>query len=262
MALIQCDFFSPSLARTVTVSAVVPSDRMPAPAGPPLRGAPFKTLYLLHGITGNHTDWLAGTRVARWAQEKELVVVMPSGDNHFYVDNPRSGQLHGSFIAKDLVDFTRRTLPVSHNREDTFIGGLSMGGYGAIVNGLRNPDTFGRICAFSSALVLERAVEASDYTDNMLTNRGYYEAVFGDLTRLRGSGMDYDALAQALADAGGPLPEMYLTCGAADALMPANEAFRDTLLALGYSVTWEAWDGGHDWDFWDASIHKAIDWLP
>ena len=77
---------------------------------------------------------------------------MPTGENKFYCDSEISGDRYGKFIAEDLVEFTRDTLPLSRKREDTFIGGLSMGGFGSIVNGLRHPETFGCITALSSAL--------------------------------------------------------------------------------------------------------------
>ena len=147
MALIQCNFFSKALMRTVPIQVVLPTDKFVGPQGIQPEG-PFKTLYLLHGIMGNYTDWVSGTRVQSWAQDRNLAVVMPSGDNSFYVDNPKSSANYGTFIGKELVDFTRRTFPLSRKREDTFIGGLSMGGFGSIVNGLQNPETFGAVCAF------------------------------------------------------------------------------------------------------------------
>lgn len=262
MALIQCDFFSKSLMRTVPVNVVIPTDKMLFPGQPEPEQKPYKTLYLLHGIFGNDTDWVTGTRVQRWAQDRDLVVVMPSGDNHFYVDNPKSNDMYGEFIAKDLVEFTRRTFPLSHRREDTFIGGLSMGGFGAIVNALRNPETFGAVTAFSAALVLEKAAGMTEYTDFLMSNRGYYEAVFGDLEKLRGSGMDYAALAERVAEGGGPKPKFYMACGTEDDLIAPNYVLRDQLKGLGYEVTWEEGPGGHDWDFWDAYLKRALDWLP
>ena len=158
MALIQCNFFSKSLMRTVPIQVVLPTDKTLGPDGSAPQG-PFKTLYLLHGIFGNDTDWVCGTRVQSWAQDRNLAVVMPSGENSFYVDMPKASAYYGTYIGKELVDFTRRTFPLSHKREDTFIGGLSMGGYGAIVNGLQNPETFGAVCALSSALILDSAME-------------------------------------------------------------------------------------------------------
>ena len=156
MALIQCDLFSHSLMRTVTVQVLLPTDKMAPGAAPK---GPFKTLYLLHGSFGNRTDWVCGTRLQFWAADRDLAVVMPSGENSFYVDNEKASALYGTFIGKELVDFTRRSFPLSDRREDTFIGGLSMGGFGSIVNGLQNPETFGAVCALSSALILDSMME-------------------------------------------------------------------------------------------------------
>ncbi len=260
MALIQCNFFSKALMRTVPIQVVLPTDKFVGPEGAQPEG-PFKTLYLLHGIMGNYTDWVSGTRVQSWAQDRNLAVVMPSGDNSFYVDNPKSSANYGTFIGKELVDFTRRTFPLSRKREDTFIGGLSMGGFGSIVNGLQNPETFGAVCALSSALILDSAPQNKEYTDNLFTNRGYYESIFGDLTKVRGSFFDYDALAEKVA----PLaekPKFYMACGTEDELIGVNRQFRDHLQKLGFDVTYEEGPGVHDWYFWDKYILKAMEWLP
>lgn len=82
----------------------------------------YKTLYLLHGIIGDNTDWLYGTRIQRFANELDLCVVMPAGENSFYVDKPWTAQMYGQFIGEELVEFTRKTFLLSDKREDTFIG--------------------------------------------------------------------------------------------------------------------------------------------
>ena len=259
MALFQCSFFSKSLMRTVPIQVVLPTDKQ-LPDGEPPKG-PFKTLYLLHGIFGDQTDWVCGTRVQSWAQDRNLAVVMPAGDNSFYVDQPKASAYYGRFIGQELVDFTRRTFPLSDKREDTFIGGLSMGGFGAIVNGLQNPGTFGAVCALSSALILDSMMTHTEYTDFLMTNKGYYESVFGDLSQVRGGVNDYDALAEKVA----PLaekPRFYMACGTEDGLITVNRQFRDHLVKLGYDVTYVEGPGIHDWYFWDEYILKALNWLP
>lgn len=261
MALIQCNFFSKALMRTVPIQVVLPTDKMVFPGSPVPEDKPFKTLYLLHGIFGNDTDWVSGTRIQSWAQDRDLAVVMPSGDNSFYVDNERTSALYGTFIGKELVEFTRRSFPLSRKCEDTFIGGLSMGGFGSIVNALQNPETFGAVCALSSALILERAESTLEYTDFLMTNRGYYESVFGDLAKLRGGKADYNHLAEQTAKTG-PKPKFYMACGTEDDLISPNRVFRDRLLSLGYDVTWEEGPGVHDWYFWDTYILRALEWLP
>ncbi len=259
MALFQCSFFSKSLMRTVPIQVVLPTDKQ-LPNGEPPKG-PFKTLYLLHGIFGDQTDWVCGTRIQSWAQDRNLAVVMPAGENSFYVDQPKASTYYGRFIGQELVDFTRRTFPLSEKREDTFIGGLSMGGFGAIVNGLQNPGTFGAVCALSSALILDSMMDNREYTDFLMTNKGYYEAVFGELSQVRGGVNDYDALAEKVA----PLaekPRFYLACGTEDGLIAVNRQFRDHLVKLGFDVTYKEGPGVHDWYFWDTYILKVLEWLP
>ncbi len=259
MAIIQCNFISSSLMRTVPIQVVLPTDKLMPSASKEQK--PFKTLYLLHGILGNYTDWVSGTRIQRWAEDHNLAVVMPSGDNSFYVDNAKSGNFYGRFIGQELVDFTRRSFPLSHKREDTFIGGLSMGGYGSIVNALQHPETFGAVCALSAALIVPEVHTHTEYTDNPFTNRGYYEAIFGDIDQVVGGPNDPDALAEKLKDSP-EKPRFFMACGTEDGLIHPNHAFRDHLQALGFEVTWLEGPGGHEWDFWDTYIRKALDWLP
>lgn len=260
MALIQCNFFSESLMRTVPIQVILPTDKMLF-GEQPREQKPFKTLYLLHGIFGNYTDWVAGTRIKDWAEERNLAVVMPSGDNSFYVDNKKSGNLYGTYIAKELVEFTRRSFPLSRNREDTFIGGLSMGGYGSIVNALQHPETFGAVCALSAAILDANAVAPENYTDFIFTNRGYYESVFGELDKFAGSDFDCSALAKKVATQ--PVkPKFYIACGTEDDLITPNREFNSLLTTLGFDVTYEEGPGVHDWYFWDTYILKALNWLP
>ena len=145
MALVKVDFFSEKLKRTVTINAIIPVDKNTGKSKEKL-----KTLYLLHGIFGNYTDWVSGTRIQRWAQDHDLAVIMPSGENKFYVDNENSHEYFSQFIGEELVQITRAMFPLSHEKSDTFIAGLSMGGYGAIINGLKYHQTFGYIAALSA----------------------------------------------------------------------------------------------------------------
>ena len=150
MALIQMSFLSTALKRTVPVTVVLPVDNTAF-----LRETPrFPTLYLLHGLLGSHTDWVCNTRIQKWAEERGLAVVMPSGDNSFYIDQLLPNQDYGEFIGRELVEMTRRAFPLSHDREETFLAGLSMGGFGAMRNGLKYADTFSQIVSLSPALHL------------------------------------------------------------------------------------------------------------
>ena len=154
MALIQMNYLSKALYRTVPLNVILPVDRFDADTNdyPVGKVKPFRTLYLLHGLLGNYTDWVSQTRIQKWAEEKDLAVVMPSGDNSFYFRSRTPWNDYETFIGKELVSITRKMFPLSDRREDTFIAGLSMGGYGALRNGIVFSDTFGAIAGLSSAI--------------------------------------------------------------------------------------------------------------
>ena len=260
MAHLTCNFFSKSLMRTVDITVILPTDKYVASDPHYQPPKTFKTLYLLHGIFGSTTDWIIGTRIAAWAAEKNLAVVMPSGENKFYVDRPDSLEYFGEFIGKELVDFTRRTFPLSTKREDTFIGGLSMGGYGALRNGLKYHETFGSIVALSSALLIDDILVSTYDHPNLLGNRHYYESIFGDLSKLKGSDMDYYALIDGLKKE--DIPHIYMACGDDDKLRKQNDSFHQYLTKKGIPHEYQTGPGGHDWVFWDTFISKALAWLP
>lgn len=262
MALIQVNLFSQSLMRTVPVNVILPVDKMVMPGQPIREDKPYKTLYLLHGVFGNYTDWVTGTRIQRFAEENDLCVVMPSGDNAFYVDQPAGNNLYGQFIGQELVELTRKMFPLSRKREDTFIGGLSMGGFGALRNGLKYADTFGYITALSSACDVEEMASRTKNPGFMLSNKSYAEACFGDLSGLLESDMNPKYLAKLLNKAGKSFPKIYMACGDKDGLLPANKAMAAFLKEQGADVTFEIGPGNHEWDFWDTYIKKAIAWLP
>ena len=256
MALIQVNFVSSTLQRTVPLQVILPVDKL-TPDGKLPAEKKFKTLYLLHGYLGNYTDWVSGTRIQRWAEERDLAVVMPSGDNAFYVDNPATGNCYGQFIGEELVEVTRRMFPLSRKREDTFIGGLSMGGFGAMRNGLNYPDTFGAIISFSGVLQMFDNLSAKPRRATHSLQKG----LFGDLEKAAGSDKNPAVLARKLAH-GNNLPSIYIACGTEDYLITHSRNFRDLLVECGFQVTYEEGPGGHDWDFWDTYIKKALDWLP
>ena len=261
MAIIEVNFISKCLMRTVTFNAIIPVDKF----GPQAENAeqkPLKTLYLLHGIFGNYTDWVNGTRIQAWAEANDLAVIMPSGENRFYLDDEKSGELYGEFIGKELVEFTRKLFPLSDKREDTFIAGLSMGGYGAIRNGLKYAENFGCVIGLSAALVHDTWKDADNSAPIFTFRRNYYEAIFGEYDKVKGSDKDPKALLLKLKEEGRPVPKMYLCCGTEDGLVTANRDFRDFLNENGVDPTYVEGPGKHDWVFWDTYIKKVLDWLP
>lgn len=263
MAFITLNFFAKSLLRPVTVNVVIPTDKMVSSDMPEPKKQPFKTLYLLHGVFGNYTDWVNGTRIQALANDKDLCVVMPCGDNKFYANSEQSGDRYGDFISKDLVEFIEATFQVSKKPEDRFIGGLSMGGFGAITNALRNVGMFGNVVMLSAALIKERILTSVNIPGQDIFTKKQYEVMFDleDVSEFEGSSCDYDKLARDLRDSDHK-PKIFMACGTEDSLFDWNVAYRDFLRENGFDVTWVEGPGIHDWNFWDAYIEKALEWLP
>jgi len=260
MAVTQVQYFSRALKRSVTFTALLPFDDPESGNWP--EAGPFKTLYLLHGIFGTHTDWLYRTRIQVLAEQKRVAVVMPSGDNGFYLDHPDVGAMYGEFIGRELVEVTRALFPLSRRRDDTFIAGLSMGGYGAIRNGLHYHETFGWVAGLSSALITYHFENPENIKHMLHVGDRYYERTFGELDKVKGSDKDPEALVRRLLEKGADMPKLYLCCGTEDFLIEQNRRFRDFLTASGVDFIYEEGPGAHDWAFWDASIGKVLDWLP
>ena len=154
MAVFDITLFSNTLHRQVPLTAIIPVEVIEIPGFPKIdKSKPFRSLFLLHGFSGAHTDWLRGSRIEQLAMMHNIAVFCPSGENSFFLDDKKRDALYEKYLCEELIDFTRRVFPVSKERKDTAIGGLSMGGYGALRNGLKRSDVFGNIIALSSALI-------------------------------------------------------------------------------------------------------------
>lgn len=260
MAFLQVNFFSKALRRLVAFNALVPIDTFEIPGQEKLERGPMKALYLLHGYSGNHTDWVCGSKIQELSLIHNVAVFMPSGENNFYLDDTDRGALYSEFVGNELVEFTRKMFPISDKREDTFIGGLSMGGYGAIRNGLKYSNNFSRIIALSSALITRNiAGIPEDFTDPIADYK-YYRSVFGDLNELLGSDKDPEALIKNLKKENDPIPKIYMAIGTEDFLLNENRSYHHFLISEGIEHTYEEGPGVHNWDFWNEYIEKAILW--
>ena len=250
MALIQFTYVSGLLERAVPVQVILPADKL-SPQGEFLPLKKYKTLYLLNGLWGSHVDWVSGTRIQRWAEERDLAVVMPAGENSFYLDRPGFHTDYGKWIGQELVQITRRMFPLSDKREDTFIGGLSMGGFGAMRYGLKYNDTFSRIVSLSPALHLFDG-EPGPVAGLLGKKEEQWEEIVNSDVNPR----------WLLENLKGEKPGVYLACGKQDELLPGSQLFRRLLTENGYELCYTEDEGKHDWDYWDRHIKLALDWLP
>lgn len=247
MAHLVVDYYADALGMQTRMHVLLPQRQT---------AGKVKTLYLLHGMSDDEGTWMRRTSIDRYAEEKGLAVVMPDGGLGWYTDMYR-GLAWFRFISGELPALCRRFFPIlSDRREDTFIGGLSMGGYGALKCGLRAPQTFSQVISLSGAL------DAADTAVNntVPATRRYWEDVFGPAEDVSGSENDLFAAATALTDPA-LRPRIYMWCGTEDFLYAQNTRMRDHLRALGYDLTYEESPGDHQWKYWDKKIADALDWL-
>lgn len=244
MASITLSFHSEALERTVPLRALVPLEDAPR--------VPMPAMYLLHGLYGSEQDWFQYTRVMLWARAKGLAVFCPAGENGFYVNQADTGEAYMRYVGEELPAFTRRLFPLSSRREDTFIAGLSMGGYGALNAGLTYPETFGKVAALSAAL---RPWKRMDKPQGGCVQRpAYARALFGQDTE------PWNTLTLA-RQCGARAPGLWLSCGAQDDLLEENIALVNGLRQAGIPAYFDQPPGAHNWDFWDREIQRVIDWL-
>lgn len=215
MALIQASMTSACLKRPVAFNAIIPIDSMfPMPGIKPL-----KTMYLLHGYSCNSSTWLTDSALGALATQNNLAIIMPEGENHFYVDDLKRHDMYGEFIGQELVSFTRKLFPLSVRQEDTIIAGISMGGFGALRNGLKYSDTFGHIIAISPALIIDEVAAAPEEPNSIGVTRSNYAGIFGDLSKAADTDMNPRICAKLLKDSGKPVPDIYMACGKNDFLV-------------------------------------------
>ncbi len=261
MSVFTGQYFSVALKRQVTFSVVIPVDVFGAEGKIEYIDGPFPTLYLLHGFSGNHMDWLYNGHVMELAATRRIAIVMPNGENSFYLDNPRSDQAYSEFIGKELVDVTRRLFPLSHKRKETWIGGLSMGGFGALRNGLYFNEVFGAVIALSSALITDEVAQMTPGKGNFMAPYEYYVHTFGEPSALLSTDRAPKTLAKMRKEDGAKLPRLFLACGTEDFLYPANLDMHEYLEKLGISHQWHTHPGIHDFTFWNYALPLALDWV-
>ena len=215
-------------------------------------GAP-PTLYLLHGLSDDDTIWTRHTSIERYATELGLAVIMPQVHRSFYTDEIH-GNRYWTFLSEELPAIVNRFFRLSPRREDTFVAGLSMGGYGALKWALRQPERFAAAASLSGSLDMAR-IHPMDTPEKPLMMQ-----IFGD-TPVAGTDNDLLWLVRQAVENKVDLPRLYVCCGTDDWLHQDGVTFRDTCQAHGVEVTADFGPGAHDWAYWDARIQDVLAWL-
>jgi len=257
MALLHCNFWSEVLQLSCSMDVILPEPKRSADGESLTPPCLCPTLYLLHGLSDDHTIWQRRTSIERYVAELELAVVMPAVDRSFYTDMA-AGNRYWTFISTELPALAQALFPLSPAREDTFVAGLSMGGYGAFKLALSCPERFAAAASLSGAVYMAELRRVPDPT-----LRAEFKRIFGNLRQLPGSRHDLCYLAEEVAASKWRKQlALFQWCGTEDFLYRDNLLFRDHALALGLNLAYSEGPGGHTWDMWDAQIQRVLAWLP
>lgn len=257
MILNELKFFSDTLGFHTSMHMLLPKRTLAEMKSQ--RAPKYRTLYLLHGHSDDHTAWQRWTSIERYVESLNLVVVMPAVHLSFYNDMAHGGK-YWQFISEEVPAIARDLFSLSSKREDNFVAGLSMGGYGAFKLALTHPDRFAAAASLSGAVDISEVVRVKK---NEPDNKEWIQemhTVFGDLSKVPGSKHDLFALARKAAKA--PVkPRLYQCCGTEDELYPDNVRFRDVVQKLPLDLTYEEGPGEHNWAYWDMMIQRVLAWM-
>ncbi|MCV3296242.1 esterase family protein [Oenococcus kitaharae] len=262
MSLHSNRFFSNSLGRTTSVQVVLPeikNEQMRLPKYK--KGETFPVLWLLHGLGDDDTVWLRRAGIERLANDYGVAMVMPQAERSFYADMSH-GDKYWTYITQELPERMRFIFPLSSLREDNFLAGYSMGGYGALRWAFKYPRMFSAVAGMSSVIDLPKFV-------NNLKNGvlGYpdspdIEAIWGKQD-LVNSDLNISWLLNHPALGLKDLRVFITAGGKEDFLNEDNENYQKKLNQIfGSNFTWDSGQGGHNWDFWAPELEHVLSWLP
>ena len=259
MASGRMEFHAQSIMQHANFAFVLPNDvEMAEVRDKRHYERPTKSLILLHGLTGTDTDWLFGGVAQEMAIQYNLAVFTPTAGNFFYLDRGYPGGNWGTFVGEEFPDYVQKVFGYCSRREDTMIGGLSMGGYGSLHTALAFPERFCACIALSSALRIHAI--AAGRNDSVMP-APMLRDVFGDPASLVGSDRDPEYQYRALKAAGKPIPSIYLAIGTEDSLYGSNQEFRRFLEEQKADFRYEEGPGGHNWSFWNQYIDRGLGWV-
>ena len=252
MGMFSGDFYADSLRMTTHLNVIFPdpsNDVTPVISGTP------RLLYLLHGLSGNSAEWTRFSKIEYYAKKYNFIIVMPEVQRSFYCDYP-SGPRYFTYVADELPQLCRKWFQLDSRRENTYIAGESMGGYGAFKAALLRPGQFAAAASLSGALdyrSLARMVLSGQWTD--MCPEEFY-ALHGPSGVPAESDDLLTAVERAAKDPN--RPRLIQLCGTEDFLYESNQVFRRAAERAGYGLTYREGPGDHEWPYWDKAIQYAF----
>lgn len=280
MAFVDFKYFSPVMGMQMNLNIILPEVMQ----GIGVEGAsegenkPIPALYLLHGTSDDQTIWERRTSIERYVSDKRLAVVMMTTHLGAYT-NQQYGFRYFDYVAKEVPEICARYFNLSRKREEKFVAGLSMGGYGALKIGLALPEEFSVVGGLSAGCdrlgILPEAVKEISGIEELRAKKDELDP------RVYGSAMNFfvnfgspaefaenDAdnlflLAEKAKASGKTLPKLIIRCGTEDALaLEPNRKFKKCLDELKIENDYAEFPGVHSWAFWDTHIQYVLSQLP
>lgn len=215
----------------------------------------YNVLFLLHGYSGDHTDWVNRTNLIKYLYDYSFVVVTPEADNSWYTNSPSlKNRNYEDYIIKELIPFVEKKYRVITTKHGRAIAGLSMGGYGAIKFALKYPNLFYYAGSFSGAFRWPSLIEKNK---NLLTQS--LKEAFGEKRSEHWDKNDVLALVDSVKL--NSLPYLYISCGEDDpleGLLESNRKLVEKLQKKGISYEYHELPGEHNWIFWDNEINNFL----
>ncbi|MDQ3713178.1 MAG: esterase family protein [Acidobacteriota bacterium] len=220
----------------------------------------YSVLYLLHGLTGHFDNWTERSKLAEYAAKYNYIIVTPEGNNGWYSDSATVlNDRYETYITQELVPEIDKNFRTAGDGNHRAVAGLSMGGYGSIKFGLKNPEMFALVGSFSGAL------GAASFTDKILGSNwkvltDSIISVYGaEDSPTRKQNDIFKIVREMPADKTKTLPFIYLDCGTEDSLITSNRDFVNLLLEKKVKHEFRQLPGAHNWKFWDAQIQEFLE---
>lgn len=249
MATFSGTIFSKALDMCTGLTVVTPADIT-------FDETPYKVVYLLHGLSDNHSCWKDNSRVSLYATEYNVVFIMPEVQRSYYFDMAY-GLNYFTYISEELPKICKKLFNISSKREDTYVMGLSMGGYGAMKCALTYPEKYAACGAFSAACKVEHTIrnQSLAHNDSFLKQ---FKGVIGTELLPPDEGNLYKLAEKAMKK--DCQTEIFLTCGTEDdSHYQDNVDLAEYLESIGYPCRSQWWKGVHDWYFWDDSLKLMME---
>jgi enterochelin esterase-like enzyme len=227
----------------------------------------YPVLYLLHGYSGNETDWVkigkADSMANKLMETKaipEMIIVMPDGRNDYYLNTFDGRFKYEDYFIKELVPFVDSTFRTKTERASRALAGLSMGGYGAALYGLKHPEMFSVGVGLSSAIRTDEAMIA--LSDSLFDSR--FEGKLG--LKLRGQGKVNDyyqknsvlKLMEMMPESTLKATRWYFDCGDDDYLIEGSCALHVLMNKRRIAHEFRVRDGAHDWTYWRTALPDVL----